>query len=86
MPDVPPEVTQLEMTARDREFAQRIAKRLGFKQTAYTSSSALWGLFCLGDHNEHRTGCIIKTEQFGFLFVASLHDLKLHDLAEEEPP
>lgn len=71
------------MTEADIEFAERIAKRLGFTQTAYTSSSALWGLFCLPDHANHRHGCIIKTAQFGFLFVADLEDMQMHDLYEQ---
>lgn len=79
-----PPITQLEMTEADIEFAERIAKRLGFSQTAYTSTSGLWGLFCLPDHAKHRHGCIIKTAQFGFLFVADLEDLQLHELAEQE--
>lgn len=79
----PPIIEQLEMTEQDIEFAERIAKRLGYTQTAYTSTSALWGLFCLPDHAKHRHGCIIKTKQFGFLFVADLEDLQLHDLHEQ---
>ena len=72
------------MTSADIEFAERIALRLGYTQTAYTSTSGLWGLFCLPDHAKHRKGCIIKTQEFGFMFVADLEDLQLHDLAEEE--
>lgn len=78
-----PVIEQIEMTDADIEFAERIAKRLGFSQTAYTSSSALWGLFCLPDHANHRHGCIIKTRQFGFLFVADLEDMQMHDLHAE---
>lgn len=78
-----PSIAQVEMTEADIEFAERIAKRLGFTQTAYTSSSALWGLFCLPDHANHRHGCIIKTREFGFLFVADLEDMQMHDLYEE---
>lgn len=72
------------MTEADVVFAERIARRLGFTQTAYTSTSGLWGLFCLPDHAKHRHGCIIKTAEFGFLFVQDLEDLQLHDLAECE--
>jgi hypothetical protein len=78
-----PPINQVEMTEADIEFAERIAKRLGFTQTAYTSSSALWGLFCLPDHAKHRHGCIIKTKEFGFLFVADLEDMQMHDLFTE---
>lgn len=80
----PPPITQVEMSELDIKFAEKIASRLGFKQTAYTSTSALWGLFCLPDHAHHKHGCIIKTKQFGFMFVSDLEDLQLHDLAKEE--
>ena len=78
-----PPITQVEMTDQDIAFAERIAARLGYTQAAYTSTSGLWGLFCLPDHGEHRHGCIIKTQEFGFLFVADLEDLQLHDLHEQ---
>lgn len=80
----PPPITQLEMSEADIEFAERIAAKLGYSQTAYTSTSGLWGLFCLPDHAAHKHGCVIKTAQFGLLFVADLEDLQLHDLADEE--
>ena len=82
--NTPPPITQMEMNDTDIEFAERIAKRLGFTQTAYTSTSGWWGLFCLPDHAKMREGCIIKTKEFGFLFVSDLEDLQFHDLAEEE--
>lgn len=84
MRTTPPPLTQLEMTEADIEFSERIANRLGFTQTAYTSTSGLWGLFCLPDNAKHRHGCVIKTKEFGFLFVADLEDLQLHNLADEE--
>lgn len=77
-------ITQVEMTEADIEFCERIAKRLGFTQTAYTSTSQLWGLYCLPDHARHKHGCLIKTKELGILFVSDLEDLQLHDLAEEE--
>lgn len=80
----PPTINQLEMSETEIEFCERIARRLGFTQTAYTSTSELWGLYCLPDHANHRHGCIIKTANLGFLFVADLEDLQLHDLASEE--
>lgn len=79
----PPPLTPVEMTEADIDLAERAAKRIGFTQTAYTSSSGLWGLFCLPDHAKHRHGCFIKTREFGILFVSDLEDLQLHDLAEE---
>lgn len=79
------------MSEADIEFAERIAAKLGYEQTAYTSTSGLWGLFCLnenpatwkGEAQALRSGCIIKTKEFGFLFVADLEDLQLHELADE---
>ena len=82
--DAPPLIEQVEMTEKEIEFCERAAARLGYTQTAYTSTSGLWGLFCLPDHAKHRKGCFIKTKQFGIMFVADLEDLQLHDLAEEE--
>lgn len=49
-------LTQLEMSDTDLAFAQRVAKRLGYEQTAYTSTSALIGLFCLKESPETRSG------------------------------
>jgi len=79
-----PSIQQIEMTESEIEFAEKIAAQLGFQQTAYTSTSGLWGLFCLPDHAHHRHGCIIKTREFGFLFVADLEDCQLHKLSAEE--
>lgn len=116
----PPLITPVEMSEQDIAFAERIAAKLGYSQTAYTSTSSLWGLFCLQDNPAHTTqhvfessnesafdsncrkcggkcrdsvhnirlnyrakGCLIKTVEFGFLFVADLEDLQLHDLADE---
>lgn len=84
MKEAAPIINQVEMTNSEIEFAEKIAARLGFSQTAYTSTSGLWGLFCLPDGPNHRHGCIIKTAQFGFMFVADLEDCQLHDLAEQE--
>lgn len=83
-----PPITQLEFEESDFAIAEQIAKRLGYEQTAYTSSSAMWGLFCLpenpttwrGSRQALTGGCIIKTAQFGFLFVADLEDLHMGDL------
>jgi hypothetical protein len=70
-------LTQVEFDEDDFPKAQRIAKRLGYTQTAYTTTSALWGLFCLPDRASHRGGCIIKTLELGMLFVQDYEDLKL---------
>jgi hypothetical protein len=79
-----PAITPLEMTESDILFAERMGAALGFEQMAYTSSSGLWGVFCLPDHAEHKHGCIILTKEFGFMFVADLEDCCLHDMANEE--
>jgi hypothetical protein len=84
----PPPLTQLEFTPADHEIAERIAKKLGYKQTPYTSTSALWGLFCIKESPEHvpqgphRGGCIIKTKELGFLFVSDLEDLNIYDIKQ----
>jgi hypothetical protein len=76
--DLPtPPLTQIEFSRDDHDVAQRIAARLGYTQTAYTSTSALWGLFCLRDRAGDRAGCIIKTRELGFLFVQDVEDLNL---------
>lgn len=71
-------LTQVEFEGDDFAKAEKIAKALGYKQTAYTSTSALWGMFCLPEKEgpplynlAQRTngGCIIKTQELGFLFV-----------------
>ena len=76
----PPGITPLEFEERDFETAEAIARRLGFTQTAYTSTSGLWGLFCLPDRPKQRQGCIIKTREFGLMFVADLEDMHMEDL------
>lgn len=76
-----PPITQLEFDEADFPKAERIAKRLGYTQTAYTSLSALWGLFCLPDQPFQKSGCIIKTAQFGLMFVQDLEDMHMEDLA-----
>ena len=73
-----PVLTQEAFTpGGDFEIAERIAKALGYRQHAYCSSSDLWGMYCLPDHQKHRKGVIIKTAEFGFMFVQALDDLYL---------
>ncbi len=77
----PPGITPLVFKESDFPLAEIMAKKLGFTQTAYTSTSGLWGLFCLKDNPATRPagpkfdGCIIKTKEFGLLFVADAEDL-----------
>lgn len=66
-----------EFTGDDFDLAERIAEHLGYRQTAYTSSSDLIGLFCLPDRPKQGRGCIIKTDEFGFMFVADMEDIGL---------
>jgi hypothetical protein len=70
-------LTQVEFDDADFPIAERVAQRLGYTQTAYTSTSALWGLFCLPDHARMREGCVIKTRELGIMFVQTLEDLNL---------
>jgi hypothetical protein len=81
-----PPITQLEMSEADIAEAQRMAAHLGYEQAAYTSSSALWGLFCLPENPARnpkglptRGGCIILTAEFGLLFVQDKEDVHLYD-------
>ena len=82
-----PSITQLEFEQDDFPKAQEIARRLGYEQTAYTSTSALWGLFCLpenprtwrGPRRALEAACIIKTAQFGFLVVQDCEDLHIEE-------
>lgn len=86
-------LTQVEWTEEDFEQGERIARSLGYwnaqgdpeqgTNTAYTSTSALWGLFCLPfnpkspDYRAGQAtegGCIIKTRELGFLFVQDGED------------
>ena len=77
-------LTQVEFDEADFPIAERIARRLGYKQTAYTSTSALWGLYCLPENpatakagEATHGGCIIKTIELGLMFVQDLEDLHL---------
>jgi len=70
-------LTMVEFTDADHDAAERMAKRLGFTQTAYTTTSALWGLFCLPDRATQRRGCIVKTRELGLLYVQDAEDLLL---------
>lgn len=78
--ETPSAITPLEMTDSDIAIAEKAAKRLGYTQTAYTSSSSLWDLFCLPDNNRQLSGCFIKTAQFGIVFLQSLEDIHCTDL------
>lgn len=77
-----PALTQMEFKEDDFPIAERIANALGYEQTAYTSTSALWGLFCLPENprtarrgQATRGGCVIKTKELGFLFVQLAEDV-----------
>ena len=92
MAEKAPTITQLEFTPADHVVAKRVARALGYAQYAYTSSSALWGLFCLKENPanygtgyvaQRRTlppfvnSCIIKTAEFGLMVVQDLENLGL---------
>lgn len=81
---VAPPLTQLEFSDRDIAEARLMAEALGYDQTAYTTHSALWGLFCLPSRPGQRRGCVIKTAELGLLFVQDAEDLGLEDPAVRE--
>lgn len=76
-----PPLTPIEFEESDFPKAEKLAEALGYEQTAYTSTSALWGLFCLPENPAYangrptRGGCIIKTKQFGLMFVQDTEDI-----------
>jgi len=77
----PPPITPLEFTEEDFPLAEKLAKALRYQQTAYTSTSALWGLFCLPENHEHAKGpihggCIIKTKEFGLVFFQLAEEIE----------
>jgi hypothetical protein len=75
-------LTQVEWEGEDFAKGEAIARALGYEQFAYTSTSALWGLFCLpenprtwrGNRQALQGGCIVKTRELGFLFVQDGED------------
>lgn len=80
------QLTQLEWEGDDFAKGEAIARALGFEQHAYTSTSALWGLFCLPENpatakpgQATQGGCIIKTRELGFLFVQDGEDRGLEN-------
>lgn len=77
-------LTQLEFTPDDHDTAERVARHLGYSQYSYTSTSALWGYFCLrdSDTDRKRPACIIKTRELGMLVVQDLEDLGLNDAGD----
>lgn len=76
-----PPLTQLEFSPMDHKKAERIAQKMGYEQTAYSSTSDLNGLYCLPENPErypnhpHKGCCIIKTKELGFLVVYMPEDL-----------
>jgi hypothetical protein len=93
-----PPLTQREFIGDDFTIAYRIGKALGYSQMPYTSTSGLWGVFCLPENpaNAPRPsarnlppyvgGCIIKTREFGFMFVQTCEDLRLDDHGRKVRP
>ncbi len=81
--NTPPPITPIEFNDEDFDKAEKLSEALGYEQTAYTSTSAMWGLFCLPENparpeNKGKPtlgGCIIKTLQFGLLFVQDTEDI-----------
>lgn len=80
-----PTLTQQEFTPADHRAAERMAQALGYEQYAYTSTSQLWGLYCIQENPDTakpgqaiQGGCIIKTKELGLLFVQCTENLCLH--------
>lgn len=72
-----PSLTQVSFEDADFPVAKAMAAKMGFSDsTAYTSSSALIGLFCLPTKPGQIEGCVIKTKELGFLFVITKEDLE----------
>jgi hypothetical protein len=73
-------LTMIEFSPGDHIAAENAARALGYTQTAYTSTSALIGLFCLPEnpayhpHAPHVGGCLIKTRELGLMFVQDADD------------
>jgi len=77
-----PVLTQVEFSRDDFDRAEGMARKLGYKQTTYSSTSDLCGLFCLSENPEHSSGprssgCVIKTVEFGLCFIQTEEDLGL---------
>ena len=77
-------LTQEEWTDQDFEIGHRVGRAMGYAQMVYTSTSALWGLFCLAENpatakpgEPLHKACIIKTRELGFLVVQDLEELGL---------
>ena len=70
-------LTQLEMDEPTTKEAERMASRLGYEQTAYTSTSALIGLHCLPERlgRAKRGGCLVNTVELGLLFVQTQENI-----------
>lgn len=79
----PPPITQEKMTPNDIIDAVEMARRLGYPTTVYTSHSCLWGLTCLPENANKPPGHIIKTQEFGLIFLQDTEDLAMNDLREK---
>lgn len=81
-----PPITPLEMSEADIAAAEAAAQRIGYEQTAYTSTSGIWGLFCLPENPANRRGQVtrggvfFKTAEFGICFLQTMEDLHCEDL------
>lgn len=90
LPPEPPALTMHEFTPAEHTRAKEVARRLGYKQYAYTSSSQLWGYFCLPENPEHHPNAphqqriIIATKELGIVVVQDLEDLHMGDLWEQQ--
>ncbi len=74
----------LPFTDNDFETAEEIALQLGRRETAYSSTSDVIGLYCAKRFSADKQITIIKTAEIGWLAVSTLEDLNLFDLAARE--
>lgn len=78
-------LAQLEMNEAQLERARTLAARLGFgDSTAYASTSALIGLYCLPTRPDQHAACIVYTAELGLLVIADLEDVDAYDLYLEQ--
>jgi len=71
-------ISVLGMTDHQIKQAQRVAKTLGYgESTAYTSTSAAAGLYCLPLTNAQKRGVLVQTKELGLIFIQGAEDLGL---------
>lgn len=63
---------------------EEMAARLGYgSNVTYNTVCDLPGLYCLASRQTQKTGAIVKTKEFNYLFIQGLDDLGMFDLDEK---